>query len=54
MQKRWDTFNVGPECEFFLFHTDDDGIRPRFQMKVQDILILDLWTLVRMQDVIWC
>jgi glutamine synthetase len=19
------TFNVGPECEFFLFHTDDDG-----------------------------
>ena len=20
------TFNVGPECEFFLFHTDDDGM----------------------------
>ena len=20
------TFNVGPECEFFLFHTDDDGL----------------------------
>ena len=19
-------FNVGPECEFFLFHTDDDGL----------------------------
>lgn len=19
------TMNVGPECEFFLFHTDDDG-----------------------------
>ena len=19
------TFNVGPECEFFLFHTDDNG-----------------------------
>ena len=20
------TFNVGPECEFFLFHTDDNGL----------------------------
>lgn len=20
------TFNVGPECEFFLYHVDDDGM----------------------------
>lgn len=23
------TFNVGPECEFFLFHTDNDGLPTR-------------------------
>ena len=25
-QKMGYKFNVGPECEFFLFHTDDDGL----------------------------
>ena len=24
------TFNVGPECEFFLFHTDEDGLPTTF------------------------
>ena len=26
MQRRWDIrFDVGPECEFFLFNQDEDG-----------------------------
>ena len=33
-------FNVGPECEFFLFHTDDDGYADHAcHMRVPDILI---------------
>ena len=48
------TFNVGPELEFFLFHTDDYGNAERQKpMKKAVILILVLLTLVKMQDVIW-
>ena len=25
-ESRGYTFNVGPECEFFLYHVDDDGM----------------------------
>ena len=27
------TFDVGPECEFFLFHTDEDGLPTTFSPK---------------------
>ena len=35
------TFDVGPECEFFLFHTDEDGLPTTFLMRRQAILIWD-------------
>ena len=35
-------FNVGPELEFFLFHTDDDGLPTTLLMKVPDTLTLGL------------
>lgn len=32
-------FEVGPECEFFLFHTDDNGLPTTLSHERQVILI---------------
>ena len=38
-EKQGYTLEVNPECEFFLFHTDDDGMRLPFRTKEQGIWI---------------
>lgn len=43
------SMNVGPECEFFLFHTDEDGLRQQLLMKKADILISGHWIWEKMQ-----
>ena len=46
-------FNVGPELEFFLFHTDDDGLPTTLSHESAGYFDLGPLDWVRMQDVIW-
>ena len=48
------TMNVGPECEFFLFHTDDDGLPTTLTHEKAGILTWVLLIWARMPEEIWC
>ena len=46
-------FDVGPECEFFLFNTDDNGCPTTDTTEKQVILRWDQTIMAKMPDVIW-
>ena len=46
-------FDVGPECEFFLFNTDDNGCRPQRLPRRLVILRWDRTITARMHGVTW-
>lgn len=47
------TMNVGPECEFFLFQTDENGMPTTNTYERASYLISDHWISVRMREEIW-
>mgnify|MGYP000411695186 FL=1 len=44
---------VDPECEFFLFHTDDNGVPTTLTHEKAGYLDISRWIWEKMQDVIW-
>ena len=47
-------FDVGPECEFFLFNQDEDGQPTTMSMERAGYFDLGPIDLGKMRDEIWC